>query len=98
MKLGERRIAFADENLEDDYEKLAKSKHPEDERVYSFLTAIRMELGKKWESGQKVTDRNRISLYERMLQIKEVWRVEIPPHGTVLFSITPEAILIVDIL
>ncbi len=98
MKLGERQIAFADENLEHDYKKLAESEHPEDERVYSFLTAIRMELGKKWESGQKVTDGKRISLYERMFQIKEVWQVEIPPHGTVLFSVTPEAILIVDIL
>ena len=98
MKLGERRIAFADEKLEHDFKKLAEPKHPEDQKVYSFLTEIRMELGKKWESGQKVTDGKRISLYERTFQIKEVWQVEIPPHGTVLFSITPESILIVDIL
>ncbi len=98
MKFEERRIAFADEKLEDDYEQLAKSKHPEDERAYAFLTAIRTELGKRWRSGQRVTNRKRISLYERMFQVKEIWQVEIPPHGTVLFSVTPEAIVIVDIL
>ena len=98
MKLGERRVAFADEKLEDEYKKLAESKHPEDEKVYSFVTEIRAELGKRWRSGQKVTDGKRISLYERMFQVREIWQVEIPPHGMVLFSVTPEAILIVDIL
>ena len=98
MKWEKRRIAFADEKLGLNYERISSSKHPEDERLHAFLTEIRTELGKKWESGQKVTDGKRISLYERMFQIKEVWQVEIPPHGTVLFSVTPEAILIVDIL
>jgi len=98
MKWEKRRVAFADEKLEHDYKRLAESRHPEDEKVYSFHTEIRTQLGKKWESGQKVTDAKRISLYEQTFQIKEVWQVEIPPHGTVLFSITPEAILIVDIL
>ena len=98
MKLGGRRIAFADGKLEYDYEQLAKSKHPEDERAYSFLTAIRTELGKRWRSGQRVTDGKRISLYERMFHVREIWKVEIPPHGTVLFGVTPGTILIVDVL
>ena len=97
MAPNNRRIKFADEAMELDYQRISSSSHPEDERLYAFLTEIRTELEKRWMSGQKVTDGKRISLYERMFQIKEVWQIEIPPHGTVLFSVTPEAILIVDI-
>ena len=91
-------IAFADGKMESEYKKLIGSAHPEDRRLHSVLTSVRTALAKYWRRGDEITRTSLGVIYTRLYQVDNVWRLEVPPHGTVLFSVHSREIRIVDVL
>ena len=92
------RVVFADELLEADFSRLAVSRYPEDERLHSVIGGIRAELGKRWRSGKRITDRAALAEYERMHGMVNLWRLKLHGQGTVIYSVSRDRIRILDIL
>ncbi len=91
-------MLFASPKLEDDYERLAALQHPEDKRSYLALRDIRRKLRTQYLSGSEIPKDRIPAIYRRMFHIINLWSLDIPPHGTVLYSIVGKQIWIVDIL
>lgn len=93
-----RRVVFADEPLEADFRRLAESEHREDKKLHSVLKSIRMELGQRWRSGQRITRGRMASEYRKTYQVSNVWRLKLYEHGTVIYSVSRTGLRILDIL
>ncbi len=99
QKMGgeKRRVIFANKKLENDYKRLATSKHREEKRLYSVLKRIRTTLRRRYLSGTKFR-RNKIpAIYKRLFHIDNLWAIKFSYHGTVLYSIVGNEIRIVDV-
>ena len=92
------RVVFADRKLEEDYRRKAASTHPEDRRTYFVLEEIRRKLRTQYLSGSEVPKNKIPRVYRRMFHIVNLWSLDLPPHGTALYSLAGKEIWIVDIL
>ncbi len=85
---------FADEALELDFRRMSVSKHAEDARLYLILKSIRVQLLKQWRKGRRIPS----SAGSPYMKAPNVWRLRIPPYGTVIYSVLRRTIQILDIL
>lgn len=93
-----RKVVFANRKLERDYERLAKATHPEDRRAYLVLQDIRQQLQMRCLSGSEIPENKIPHVYRRMFQITDLWSLDLPPHGRVLYSLVEDEIRIVDVV
>ncbi len=93
-----RNVVFANKELEQDYRRLATSTHPEDRKSYLALQDIRRQLQGKYLSGSQVPKNQIPDVYRRLFQVRNLWSLDLPPHGRVLYSVVEEEIRIVDIV
>ena len=93
-----RKVVFASKELENDYKRLATSEHREDRRSYRVLQRIRRQLGMQHRSGRRIPTQNIPAIYKRMFNIDNLWRLDVPRRGTVLYSVTEQQLRIVDII
>ena len=90
---------FADKKLDDDYKRLSKSRHSEeDKKLYHVLTVIREKVGELYRFGKKLPKNKIPDVYLQRFQIENLWSLDLPGHGTVLYSVAGSCILIVDLL
>jgi hypothetical protein len=98
MSRDKKQVVFANRKLENDYKRLADSKHPEERRSYLVLKRIRSLLRSQYLSGTRIPENKIPAIYRHSFHIDNLWRLELPGHGTVLYSIAGNEIRIVDIL
>ena len=99
MATEEVEVVFAGRKFEDDYKRLARSGHSEEEkRLYQVLTTIREEVRRLYRFGKKLPRKKIPDVYVQRFQIDNLWSLDLPSHGTVLYSIAGNRILIVDLL
>ena len=91
-------MVFASQKLEDLYKRLAVSQHREDRRSYQTLQKIRRQLGMHYRSGREIPMKRIPSVYKRMFDIENLWRLDVPAGSTVVYSVVRQQILIVDIV
>ena len=90
---------FADKKLDDDYKRLSKSRHSEeDKKLYHVLTVIREKVGELYRFGKKLPKNKIPDVYLQRFRIENLWSLDLPGHGTVLYSVAEGRILIVDLL
>lgn len=94
----DKKVVFANKKLEDDYTRVANSKHPEDKNLCLFLKQVRSTLQRQYLSGKRVPGNKIPAVYRRMFHIDNLWSLELLDHGTVLYSFVGDEIRIVDIL
>lgn len=92
------RVTFANKKLEDEYRELAKSPHAEDRKTYRTLQQIRRTLRKQYPGGRDISKEKIAAIYQRMFDVSNLWSLETPPHGTVLYTRVGREIRIVDIV
>ena len=92
-------VVFLDKKLEDDYKRLVRSRHSEEEkRLYQILTEIRKKVGGLYRFGKKLPIKKIPTVYLQRFQIDNLRSLDLPGHGTVLYSVAGSRILIVDLL
>ena len=93
-----RKVVFADWKQEDNFRRLASSTHPEDRKTFLVLQDVRRQLQMNYLSGSQVP-KNRIpDVYRRLFQVSNLWSLNLPPHGRVLYSLVGDQIRIVDVV
>lgn len=98
MSRKKKQIVFANRKLEKDYKRLAGSKHPEEKRSYLVLKRIRSKLQSQYLAGKRIPEKKIPAIYRHTFHIDNLWRLELPGQGTVLYSFVGDEIRIVDIL
>ena len=93
-----RKVVFANKKLEQDYERLATATHPEDRKAFLVLQDIRTRLQMRYLSGSEISENKIPEVYKRLFQVNNLWSLDLPPHGRVLYSIVEGEICIVDIV
>ena len=96
MNENRKNVIFANKKFEEDYEKLAVSKHPEDKKLYSVLKRIRSKLRWQYLAGKEVPINKIPAVYKRLFDIDNLWRIDISRNPNVLYSIVGNEIWIVD--
>ena len=91
-----RRVIFANKKLENDYRRLATSKHPEEMRLYSVLKQIRTTLRRRYLSGKRIGRTKIPAVYKRIFHIDDLWTLNLLHDRTALYSIVGNEIWIVD--
>ena len=89
---------FADRKLEEGYKRLATATHPEDRRTYLVLQDIRRQLQTKYLTGSEIPENKIPDVYRCLFQVSNLWSLDLPPHGHVLYSLLENEIWIVDIV
>ncbi len=92
------RVVFADRKQEDNFRRLASSTHPEDRRTFLALQDIRQQLQANYVSGRELPKEKVPPVYKRLFNIANLWSLDLPPHGCVLYSLVEDEIRIVDII
>lgn len=98
MEARTRKVVFANEELEEDYKRLAAAMHSEDKKRFLVLQDIRKQLLMKCRSGKEIPEDKIPEVYRRLFRVRNLWSLDLPPHGRVLYSLVEEEIRIVDIL
>ncbi len=93
-----RNVVFANKELEQDYRRLATSTHLEDRKSYLVLQDIRRQLLEKYRSGSQISKNEIPDVYRRLFQVRNLWSLDLPPHGRVLYSLFEDEIRIVDVV
>lgn len=93
-----RNVVFANRELEQDYRRLATSTHLEDRKSYLALQDIRRQLLEKHGSGSQILKNEIPDVYRRLFRVSNLWSLNLPPHGRVLYSLVEDEIRIVDIV
>ena len=93
-----RKVVFADRKQEDNFRRLASSTHPEDGKTFLVLQSIRRQLQAKYVSGREIPKEKIPDVYRRLFQIRNLWSLDLPPHGQILYSLVEHEIRIVDIV
>ena len=93
-----RNVVFANKELGQDCRRLATSTHPEDRKSYQALQDIRMQLQMKYLSGSEIPESKIPNVYRRLFHVSNLWSLNLPPHGRVLYSLVEDEIRIVDIV
>ena len=91
------KVIFAKKTLEDDYNRLAASKHMEDKRLYLVLKQMRSALRRRYSSGKKVPSNKIPAVYKRMFHIDNLLTLNLSHDGPVLYSIVGNEIRIIDL-
>ncbi len=92
------RVVFADRKQEDNFRRLASSTHQEDRKTFLVLQDIRRQLLEKHRSGSQIPKNEIPDVYRRLFQVSNLWSLNLPPHGRVLYSLVENEIRIVDIV
>jgi hypothetical protein len=92
------RVVFADRKQEDNFRRLASSTHPEDRKTFLVLRDIRRQLQAKYVSGREIPTEKIPDVYRRLFHLRNLWSLDLPPHGRVLYSLVGDEIRIVDII
>ena len=98
MEKERRKVVFASKKLEDDYRRLATSQHREDRKSYRVLRGIRRQLRMQHRSGRRILMKKIPPVYKRLFNIANLWRLDLPRRGTVLYSVMGQQLRIVDII
>ena len=98
MDSKEPKVVFTNAKMEQEYQRLAIATHHEDRRTYWALQDMRSQLLGKYLSGSQIPKNKIPDVYKRLFQVNNLWSLNLPPHGRVLYSIVEEEIRIVDIL
>jgi hypothetical protein len=98
MEKDNRKVVFARKELEGNYKRLARSQNREDRKSYRVLQRIRRELRMQHRSGRRIPTNNIPSIYNRMFDINNLWRLDVPGGGTVLYSVMGQELRIIDIV
>ncbi len=98
MSREKKKVVFANKKLEDDYTRVSNSRHPEDKRLYLILKRIRSKLQSQYFSGKRIPENKIPAIYRHSFHIDNLWRLELPGQGTVLYSTVGNEIRIVDML
>jgi len=70
----------------------------EDREIYQVLLQVRTRLRLLHSRGTEIPPTEIPAIYVDLFEISNLWAVELPSHGTVLYSKVGSEILIVDIL
>ena len=93
-----RKIVFANKKLEEDFTRLAASMHPEDRKAHAVLQIIQDRLRTQYRLGHRLPKDEVASVYRLLFGVGNLWRLDVPPYGAVLYSTVGAEIWIVDIL
>ena len=93
-----RKLVFADWKQEDDFRRLASSTHPEDRKTFLVLQGIRRQLLEKYRSGSQIPKNEIPDVYRRLFQVSNLWSLNLPPYGQILYSLVEDEIRIVDLV
>ena len=91
-------VVFADKKQEDDFRRLASSTHPEDRTTFLALQYIRRQVQAKYVSGREIPKGKIPDVYRHLFHLRNLWSLELPPHGRVLYSLMDDEIRIVDMV
>ena len=94
----EPRVVFANAKMEQEFERLSTTTDPEGRRTYLVLQDIRRQLLEKHRSGSQIPKNEIPDVYRRLFQVSNLWSLDLPPHGRVLYSLVEDEIRIVDII
>ena len=94
----EPRVVFANAKMEQEFERLSTTTDPEGRRTYLVLQDIRKQLGMKCRSGKEIPEDKIPDVYKRLFQVSNLWILNLPPHGRVLYSLVDDEIRIVDVV
>lgn len=94
----EPRVVFANAKMELEFERLSTTTDPEGRRTYLVLQDIRRQLLEKHRSGSQILKKEIPDVYRRLFQIRNLWSLNLPPHGRVLYSLFEDEIQIVDVV
>jgi len=92
------RVVFANAKMELEFERLSTTTDPEGRRTYLVLQDIRRQLQMKYLSGSEIPDSKIPDVYRRLFHVRNLWSLDLPPHGRVLYSLVEDEIRIVDIV
>ncbi len=94
----EPRVVFADAKMELEFERLSTTTDSEGRRTYLVLQEIRRQLLEKHGSESQILKNEIPDVYRRLFQVSNLWSLNLPPHGRVLYSLVENEIRIVDIV
>ena len=97
MDWTERKVKFAENAKEIEYEKMSKSLHQEDNKLFIFMKTIKEELYNKYHTGEEIPEYQMPKIYKKMFNIGNLWKIRIGKE-IVLYCINDKEILIIDIL
>ncbi len=89
-------VRFANKEMEDDFNRLGESEHPEDRRLHAVLRRVRETVLREYQKGRRVPESAMVKMSRDLFGIHDLWSLEIPGHGTVFFGVFENEILIVD--
>ena len=93
-----RKAVFADRKQEDNFRRLTSSTHPEDRKTFFVLEDIRRQLQMKYLSGTEIPENKIPNVYRRLFHVRNLWSLDLPPYGRVLYSLVEHEIRIVDLV
>lgn len=92
------RVVFANAKMEEEFERLSTTTDPEGRRTCLVLQDIRRQLLEKHRFGSQIPKNEIPDVYRRLFQVNNLWSLNLPPHGLILYSLVEDEIRIVDIV
>lgn len=90
-------VAFADSKLENDFEKLQKSKF-EDKQLYTFIERAIDDLKKNPTCGTKIPRKLWPKEYIKEYQITNLWKYDLPNAWRLIYTILEDKVMILNVI
>jgi Txe/YoeB family toxin of Txe-Axe toxin-antitoxin module len=90
-------VAFANKNLENDFEKLQKGKF-EDKQLYKFIERAIIDLKKNPICGTKIPRKLWPISYIKEHKITNLWKYDLPNAWRLIYTIFEDKIMILNVI
>ena len=90
-------VAFANPKLENDFEKLQKSKF-EDKQLYTFIERAIDDLKKNPTCGTKIPRKLWPKEYIKEYQITNLWKYDLPNAWRLIYTILEDKVMILNVI
>jgi len=90
-------VVFADEKLEDDFEKL-KNGTSEEKRLYKFISRAIEDLKKDPTCGIKIPKDRWPKTYVRTYKITNLWKYDLPNAWRLIYTIMADQVKILNVI
>ncbi len=92
-----KKVAFADEKLKEDFEKLANGKF-EEKQLYKFINRAINDLKENPFCGKRIGKRLAPERYIHKYNINEIWKYDLPEGWRLIYSVIGDQIEIVSLI
>ena len=91
-----RRLVFSDKELEEAYGKLHNSSSKAGKRLHAFIARALKLLTENYQNGRQLQSNEIPKAYKRLVNLENLWVLNIPPDWRIFYSLVADEILIVD--